>query len=421
MGADGDGVGRLPDGTPIYLPLTLPGELVQARVVAKHGDGWMGVADPILEESPDRATPPCPHFGPCGGCGLQHWGDGAYAEWKRGLLAEALRRGGYADVEVAALVRTPPAARRRADLAIRRGEGGRGDGGVVVGLHMRGSASVTPIDECHVLHPSLQALLMPLQRLMGGLACLRRRGSAVLNLLDSGPDLLLRTDAAMTPECRTALAGFARQCGVPRIGWAEEGASPGAGTAETACQLRPVAIGLAGVEIVPPPGAFLQASAEGEAAITEAVLAGLPAKLTGRSRVIELFAGIGTLTFALARQVQVRAIEGDGPAVAALRRGAGGKPIVAELRDIARQPLQAKEIAGAAAVVLDPPFAGAATQMAPLAASGLARVIYVSCNPAALARDARVLQQAGYRVLAATPIDQFLWSPRLESVVVFGK
>ncbi|HEX4260185.1 MAG TPA: class I SAM-dependent RNA methyltransferase, partial [Acetobacteraceae bacterium] len=114
---------------------------------------------------------------------------------------------------------------------------------------------------------------------------------------------------------------------------------------------------------------------------------------------------------------RVLAFDGDAAAIAALRR-AGGR-VTATQRDLARRPLLPAELAGAAAMVLDPPFAGAAAQMPAIAASGVACVVYVSCNPATLARDARVLREAGFAAAAATPIDQFLWSARLESVVVF--
>ncbi len=90
-------------------------------------------------------------------------------------------------------------------------------------------------------------------------------------------------------------------------------------------------------------------------------------------------------------------------------------------RDLVRQPLTAKELAGAAAIVLDPPYAGAAAQMPAIAASVRGRVIYVSCNPAALARDARVLRDAGYALSSATPVDQFLWAAAVESVCVFER
>ena len=183
---------------------------------------------------------------------------------------------------------------------------------------------------------------------------------------------------------------------------------------------------VAGVSVSPPPGAFLQASAAGAAAITAAVLAGLPERGVGKQRFIELYAGCGTLTFALAdacveSRARVIAYEGDAPSYEALRRPVMGRRVEAVLRDLARQPLSVKELSGAAAVVLDPPYAGAAAQMPGIAASGVERVIYVSCNPGALARDARVLREAGYTVLAATPVDQFLWSSQVESVVVFGR
>ncbi len=155
--------------------------------------------------------------------------------------------------------------------------------------------------------------------------------------------------------------------------------------------MRPAVVTLAGVEVAPPPGAFLQASPAGEAAIIAAVLAGLPARMAPRAPIVELFAGCGTLTFALARRARVIAYEGAADAHAALRRAGAGKPVQAIQRDLARQPLTAKDLAGAAAIVLDPPFAGAATQMAGHCRFRRRRVIYVSCNPAALARDARIL------------------------------
>jgi len=154
------------------------------------------------------------------------------------------------------------------------------------------------------------------------------------------------------------------------------------------------------------------------------VLAGLPETLPARARITELYAGCGTLTFALARRAKVQAWDGDPAALAALvaaarQAGLAGR-IEARPRDLARQPLGAAELAGSAAVVLDPPHAGAAAQMAGIAAARVPRVLYVSCNPAALSRDARPLAAAGYRAARVTLIDQFLWSARVESVSVFS-
>ncbi|WP_027284829.1 class I SAM-dependent RNA methyltransferase [Rubritepida flocculans] len=402
MGAAGDGVTE--DGR--FLPLALPGEVVEAE---PEGERRLRLTR-LFAPSPERVPPPCPHFGACGACSLQHWADAPYAAWKRGLLLEALARAGFAEAPVGPLARNPPGARRRADFALARGR----DGVVEIGFHARGAADVVALHRCLVLAPPLVALLAPLAAALRGVQGLRRAGGALVNLLDSGPDLLLRTDGALTLQDRQRLAAFAEAEGIARIAW--QGPK---GPAETAVQLRPVRHRLAGVEIAPPPGAFLQASAEGEAAITAAVLAGLPEKLGPRARIADLYAGLGTLSLPLAARGVVRAFEGEAGAVAAL---AGAHPRVqAERRDLARQPLLPAELKGFAAVVLDPPFAGAAEQVAQIARSTVGRVIYVSCNPAALARDAGLLRRAGFAVRAATPVDQFLWSAHLESVVVFAR
>ncbi len=410
MGADGDGVAALPDGAALYLPDTLPGELVQPGVLLRRGEGW--TTDAVLvEPSADRVSPPCPHFGPCGGCTLQHWRDDAYAEWKVSQVVDALRRMD-AMATNPTLARTPSAARRRMDLAIRR-EGPT----VRVGLHRRRSREIVDMHACPVLHPALFVLVQALRPVLQRLTGLRREGSAVVNLLDSGPDLLLRTDSPLTAGDRVLLTALANAHGLPRISWEPGAQRGGVGLTEPACNLRPATTVLGGVVTAIPPGAFLQASREGEAAIVAAVLAALPEAMPAKSRIIELFAGVGSITHALATRGRVQAYEGDAAVYGALRRAANPR-VVATQRDLARQPLQAAELKGAGAIVLDPPHGGALAQMPALAASGTP-IVYVSCNPAALARDGRVLLQAGYTVASVAAIDQFLWSARVESVVAF--
>lgn len=415
VGSEGDGIARLTDGVPLYLPFTLPGETVSARPLQPRGDGWHAVAETIADLSEARVEPPCRHFGRCGGCVLQHWRDPAYRAWKAGLLSHALRQAGFSPPDPLALVPGLPAQRRRIDFAVRRVAGG-----VVLGLHEQRSAGVVDITDCRVLHPALMVLIEPLRRLLGEVRAVRREASVVINLLDSGADMLLRGDAPLTLRDRTALTDFARAHDLPRVSWVL-----GHDTPETICLLRPATTTLSGVSVRPPPGVFRQATAAGERAIVEAVLGGMPTKLTGKTRVAELYAGCGTLTFALARVLRVAAFEGEGATVAALRQainqgGMAGRVEVLQ-RDLARQPLSAKELAAFAAVVLDPPHGGAAAQIGQIAAAGVQTVVYVSCNPATLSRDARVLRVAGYELDAVTAIDQFLWSARLESVSVFRR
>ncbi len=398
----------------MFLRDVLPGETVRARPVAKRGEGWAAESEAVLVASDERVEPPCRHFPACGGCALQQWDAAPYLAWKAALLEAALRRAGYAP-SLNPIAATPPHMRRRMDFAVRR------DGRAVrLGLHAPRGVAVIDLLECHVLHPTLSALLPALRMTLASLSALRREGSVVANLLGTNPDLLLRTDGELTAPDRSRLAGFAQAHDIPRIAWTR-----GDGPPEIACQTHSPTVTFGDVTVTPPPGAFLQASAQGEAALVAAVLAGLPTALPARARVAELYAGCGTFTFALAARARVAAFEGDAAALAALRAGANAAALAGRVeahhRDLTRQPLSAKELAGFAAVVLDPPYAGASVQIAAIAASRIARVIYVSCNPAALSRDARLLHDAGYRLLSATPVDQFLWSARLESVAVFAR
>ena len=387
--------------------------MVDASFTTKRGDGWVGSAS-VIEPSPLRVVPACAHFGVCGGCTLQQWDQRAYLDWKSGMLSGALRRAGFEPPDPMPMVATQPASRRRMDLALRRTSNS-----VVIGLHTQRSAAIVDLTECHVLHPALFALVAPLRQILRGLSGFKKQGSAVVNLLDTGADILLRTDAALNATDRTRLAAFAEAHGIPRITHAVNNDVP-----EPVCALRPATTSLSGVTVAPPPGAFLQASAAGETAILAAVMAGLPAKLPARARIADLYAGCGTLSFPLSEHGRVAAYEGDAAAHAALRRAAGSLPpgrVDAFQRDLVRQPLNAKELSGFAVVVVDPPHAGAAVQIALIAEAAVARVIYVSCNPAALARDAATLRMKGYKLLSATAIDQFLWSARLESVCVFAR
>ena len=408
LGSEGDGVSR-ERSAPLHVAFALAGETVTVRPVGRG----RAVAEQVLEASPDRVAPPCALFGRCGGCVLQHLDRTAALAWKTGLVRDALRNAGFTLPAQIPAVQSPPLTRRRMDLAVRRGPAG-----VVVGLHVRGSDDVVPLTECHVLRPELFQLIAPLQAVLTRLQGLRKAGSASVNMLESGPDILLTTDAEMVPRDRTILAEFAAANGVPRVGWQLAG---GHAVVETLCSLAPSTHSFGGVTIVPPPGTFLQATLEGERAITDAVLAALPARLPRSARVVELYAGCGTISFPLATRARVIAYEGDPAAVSCVRAAGSGHRVEINLRDLNRQPVMARDFAGATAIVLDPPHAGAGAQARELATSNVANIVYVSCNPTALAQDARLLADAGYRLERVTVIDQFLWSARAESVCLFTR
>ncbi len=410
IGARGDGIASA-EGAKLFVPLTVPGDRVRVRVRdsggESKGEGLRAELLEILEPGPGRGTPPCGHFGSCGGCTLQHMDDVAYAAWKVGLVRGALARVGLGDVPMAPLSRTPPAARRRARFAaLKRGRR------VWFGFNERQSHRLADLEDCPVLLPRLAALIEPLRALL--LDVLPDGGGCdvIATDLEGGIDLVLVGPRSLDRAARERLVAF-DEAAVARISWqADDRGSP-----EPIAHRRPVAVRFAGHPVTPPPGAFLQASAEGEAALVAAVL-----ETVGEARrVADLFAGLGTFAVPLAQRAAVHAVEGDAPALAALAKEVGGLRLTTERRDLFENPLTAKELARFDAVVFDPPRAGAAAQAQALAGSKVPLVVGVSCNPATFARDARTLVDGGYALERVHPVDQFLWSAHVEVVGVFKR
>ncbi|PWC44853.1 methyltransferase [Azospirillum sp. TSO22-1] len=409
VGARGDGL-AVAGGTRVFVPLTVPGDRVRVRVRLGEakGDGVRGELLEVLEPGPGRGDPACGHFGTCGGCTLQHMADDAYAAWKVGLVRGALARVKLDEVPFAPLARTAPAARRRARLAaLRRGKR------VWLGFNERLSHRLVDVAACPVLVPRLEALLAPLRAVLAEVLPDGQGCDAVLADLEGGVDLLLVGPRTIDLAARERLVAFAESAGVARLSWQPDDR----GTAEPVAHRAPVVVRFAGVPVVPPPGAFLQASAAGEAALVAAVLE----NVGSAGKVADLFAGLGTFSLPLAQTAAVHAVEGDAAAVAALGRAVQGLRLTTERRNLFEDPLTPKELARFDAVVFDPPRAGAAEQAKALAGSKVPLVVAVSCNPASFARDARTLADGGYAFKRVYPVDQFLWSAHVEVVGVFAR
>jgi 23S rRNA (uracil1939-C5)-methyltransferase len=411
IGARGDGVARR-GAARIFVPWTLPGDRLRVRITGRRGDGL--AAEPVerLEEAP-RARPPCPHFFACGGCQLQHVPAGQYQAWKRDQVVATLAKHGLPDVAVEPLEVARPGARRRARLAFER----RG-AAVRLGFRERSGHRVIALRACPVLLSELVALLPPLTALLARLEPARRRGEIEVTASATGVDLRILTAEPPALADREALAAFATAQDLARISWA-----PGADAeAEPIVQRRvpSVVFDQAGVE--PPAGAFLQASATAEDAIRRAV-----ADAIGDARrIADLFAGCGTFGLPLAAAGRVIHAVEQAPAMLealrqAARRAGFEERVTTERRDLQRSPLAGGELDHFDAVVVDPPRAGARAQAVALAASQVARLAMVSCNPATFARDARLLADGGYRCLGVRPIDAFLWSSRIELVGAFAR
>jgi len=399
VGARGDGIAHL-DGRPIYLPLTLAGERVRARV-----EGDRGEVLAFLAKAP-RREPPCPHFGACGGCALQHMPEADYAAFAADRIREAMARKGFGDLPMAATALSPPGSRRRLTLAYER----RG-GGLALGYHGRRSRRVTPIDSCLVALPALEGLIGPFAALLADIGA--SAGKLVLTASDTGVDALVTGLADPPLETRERLTRFALDHDLARLSIMEE-EDPGAGTPETVVQNRLPLLFMGGGSVPLAPAGFLQATGEGEAALVTAVT-----DWTTGWRVADLFAGCGTFSLPLMARHRVTAVEGDAALLASLAQAAGGRVETLE-RDLFLNPLTGAELAFDT-VIMDPPRAGAMAQAQALAASGVATVIAISCNPATFARDARILVDGGYALAAIRPVDQFLWSAHVELAALFRR
>jgi 23S rRNA (uracil1939-C5)-methyltransferase len=402
VGGEGDGVAA----GPVFAPFTLPGERV---LVAGAGDRRELVE--VLAASPERVAPPCPHFGACGGCALQHWDHAPYLAWKVERLRGTLARQ-HIETEILAPFAAAPGTRRR--LALHARPGNRQE--ARLGYKARKSWDLVDITVCPIADPRLQAAIPALKRLAAPLFEHPKSAPTLhVTLTATGIDIDIsgveKKSGGLSADARVLLAERAAEAGFARVTLD--------GEAAYLARLPQVKLGPAVVAL--PPGAFLQATPQAEAAMA----AFIAEAAAGASRIADLFCGVGTFTFALAKVAPVHAADGDAAAIQALVSALAGAPglhgVTAEARDLTRRPMLAQELRKTDLAVFDPPRAGAVEQTGELARSTVSRVIGVSCAPATFARDARVLIDAGFALERVLPVDQFLWSPHIELVGVFSR
>lgn len=375
-----------------YAPLAAPGDtlLPSGEVIA----------------GPHHQKPPCRHFPRCGGCQLQHLDDAAYAGFIADRIATALGAQGIA-TNIRSPILSPPNSRRRATLhAERRGRQ------VHLGFTEQNSHALVDLQECWILAPELFGLLQPLRGLLSVLLSGNRRAGVTLTRVDQGIDVLIEGVEATGLAAAEGITAFAERHKLARL------SLDGGFGAETRWEPEPVTIRLGGVPVPFPVDAFLQATSEGEAALVDAVR-----EAVGRAGVVaDLFAGLGTFALGL-QNARVYAAEAAREAIFSLKTAAGRaqRHLAADHRDLYRRPLAVEELDRFAAVVLDPPRAGARDQVANLAASRTPVVAYVSCNPSSFARDADTLLKGGYKIDWVQPVGQFLWSTHVELASRFSR
>jgi 23S rRNA (uracil1939-C5)-methyltransferase len=410
LGAQGDGLAPWA-GQTLYIPATLPNERVRVKTGAKRSDGLGCTLLEVVQPAPERIPPICEYYAQCGGCALQHVDETFYAQWKRARVTEVLAKRGFADVAVLDPVLIKAGTRRRVTFTVQH-RGKRLD----LGFNARASHDIVAIERCPLLAPSLNAMIAPLGELMRHVLADGERARVVLTACDNGTDMVIEADKHPDLAAREAIAAFAGRGHAARVSWKEPDFP-----AEPVAQVHMPKIDLSGVSVDLPMGAFLQASIEGERAILAQILVGVG----NAARIADLYCGVGSFTLALARQAIVRAIDSLETPVRALERAAGrtnlGGRVLAEVRDLDRQPLDPAELNKFDAIVFDPPRAGAAAQAAQIAQSDVPKVVAVSCNPATFARDARILVNGGYRLIDVLPVDQFTFSAHVELVARFER
>jgi len=391
----GHGVARDGAGA-VTLPFTAPGDIL---TVTDEGAALQAAASGL------RQTPPCPHFGTCGGCQLQHVDDAALAEWKRGIVRDALARAGI-DCPVAPTLTVPPASRRRARFTLQRTRKT-----ALFGFRAAGEHRVVDMQTCAILTPAILAALPDLKALALAGAPRKRAVTLQVTRTDTGLDVVAEEMKDLDLSLRETLGAMAERAGLARLVW----------NGEVVVERHPPALQLGAATLRPPPGAFLQAARETE----ELILDVLRGALDGARSVADLFCGCGTFALPVASHAPVTALDSDPALVGALEKAARAcpalHPVTAQTRDLFRKPLTVGELAAFDAVIIDPPRAGAKAQAAELAAGPVPVIAMISCNPATFARDARILTDGGYRPGTVIPIDQFRWSPHTEVVGIFRR
>jgi 23S rRNA (uracil1939-C5)-methyltransferase len=396
LGHRGDGIADTPDG-PVYVPYTLPGEMVEVEPVSGNPDRRHLLR--VESASPERIAPVCPHFGVCGGCQTQHWDFARYRDWKRGLVVEALRQAGL-DAPVGELIDAHGEGRRRATFHARHSVQGL----LEVGFAAFRAHQIVGIDRCPVLAPSLDGALPAAWAIAEAIGPGKPLDIQV-TATDAALDVDVRGSGPLGAHHTAVLARLAETHRLARL--TRHG--------ELIVQRIAPTVRMGKATVALPPGAFLQATAEGEA-----VLARLVSEHVGKARAVaDLFCGVGPFALRLAERARVTAADSDAAAITALRQAAktpGLKPIAAEARGLFRRPLAPDELKSFDAVVFDPSRQGAEAQARQLAASRVPLVVAVSCNAATFARDARMLADGGYRLTCVTSVDQFRYSAHVEIV-----
>jgi len=431
---EGQGVAHNADGKVVFIEGALPGEEVQVQVHRRKNNWELASVTSLRRESSQRVTPRCRHFGVCGGCKLQHFDVGAQLATKQRALEDALWHLGKVKPEQILRPIEGPAwgYRYRARLSVRYVAK---KGKVLVGFHERKSSYVADMDSCEVLPPQVSALLTPLAALVGSMDQRDRLPQIEVAVGARVTALVLRHLEPISAEDLARLRRFAAEHGIQW--WLQPKGPESAQLLDAADALLDYTLPEFGVTMPFKPTDFTQVNHQINSVLVSRALRLL--RPEPNDRVIDWFCGLGNFTLPIATLArEVLGLEGSESLLERARENAALNGVAGKTRFIARNlfEIAAADLAGFGAAdkwLVDPPREGAFALAKALAdlqadasiAPGITapqRIVYVSCNPATLARDAGLLvHQAGYRCVAAGSINMFPHTAHVESVAVFER
>lgn len=400
----------------VYLPLTLPGEMVEFERHLYRGSTSFFLKK-IVTPSNNRVIPPCKYFGICGGCMFQHVEESAYEKIKVGFIEQALTSYSI-KTQINKIVSISYGMRRRAGF-----EAVRKNNQVFLGFKRYNSHQIINIDNCLLLLPEINQLILPIRKVLLELLDEKQKAQIYLTVAHNGVDLLIESTSKfrMSKKVSDNLKGLSEpKYGIIRLSLVSEGFK------EIVFHSATPYIIFDGIEVEVHATSFLQPSQESEKILQKLVLDFLPAKFDPnykKEKVVDLFCGRGTYTIPMSNNSVVDGFEFNKESLISLAQSISktDRSVTLEQRDLSSLPLTKAELDKYAFAVINPPRQGALEQATELSRSKIKKVCYVSCNPATFARDAKIMINGGYELLKVTPIDQFYRSAHIEMVGYFKK
>lgn len=412
IGPKGDGIARGRHGN-VFIERGLPGDEVEAKLWRGDDDVTRGSIERILTPSPHRTEPECPLYNRCGGCSLQHASNDFYRDFKMDIVGNAMAKAGL-HCEVAAPIFCPPRTRRRATFAafLQNGK-------LTMGYYKRRSHDIVDVPDCMIVHPDILNWRTKITPHLKKIIKDSRPCDVFIQMIDGSAEIVITGPVGRkgTPELtvREAMGEMARETGLARISWRMKWMDE----PDVIVQMRPMLAKFGPLAVPLPPNAFLQPTAEGQKALVDTVIGFMP-ELKPNAMVADLFCGCGTFTGPLLDTgAQVAGFDIGG--INALNKAKGAHKLSATERDLFKDPLRREELNRYEVVILDPPRAGCREQTLELARSKVKHAIFVSCNPATFARDARLLIDGGFKMSDIQVVDQFVYSHHVELVAKFTR